>query len=134
MLFGSARVATLATIGDDGAPRLVPVTFAVDGDLIHTAVDHKPKASRALRRLADIAHDPRVTLLADRYSEEWNELWWVRVDGRASVSTDAEGMRHPLDLLVERYPQYRERRPEGPVITVRVERWTGWSGAASPAI
>ena len=125
----AARTATLATVGDDGRPHLVPITFAVEGDLVFTAVDHKPKSTRRLRRLRNIAQNPRVALLADEYSEEWAQLWWVRADGIAEVIGDAEGMRHPVDALVERYEQYREHRPEGPVIVIRVDSWSGWSGS-----
>jgi PPOX class probable F420-dependent enzyme len=107
----------------------VPITFAVEGDLVFTAVDHKPKSTRRLRRLRNIAQNPRVALLADEYSEEWAQLWWVRADGIAEVIEDAEGMRHPVDALVERYEQYREHRPEGPVIVIRVDSWSGWSGS-----
>jgi len=86
----TARVARLATTGGDGQPHLVAVTFAVDGDLIYTAVDHKPKKSTNLRRLRNIRENPRVALLADNYSENWDELWWVRVDGWASVDPRAK--------------------------------------------
>jgi PPOX class probable F420-dependent enzyme len=127
--FGAARAVRLATVGDDGAPHLVPITFALDGELVYTAVDHKPKSSRRLRRLRDIAENPRVALLADEYSEDWERLWWVRGDGEARVLTDADEMRHPIDKLVARYGQYRARRPDGPVIAIRVGRWTGWSGS-----
>lgn len=127
--FGSARFAVLGTVRADEAPHLVPVTFAVEGDLIHTAVDHKPKTTTALRRLRNIAGEPRVTLLAQHAGEDWDRLWWVRVDGRASVSSDPDVMRHPIDLLVERYAQYSTRRPVGPVITIRADRWVGWAAA-----
>jgi PPOX class probable F420-dependent enzyme len=119
-------VARLATAGSDGQPHLVPVTFAVDGDLIYSAVDHKPKTTANLRRLRNIRENPRVALLADHYSEDWEDLWWVRVDGRASVIDDEGSMSHPLDVLAERYEQYRQTRPAGPVIVIEAERWTGW--------
>jgi len=127
--FGSARVARLATVAGDGSPHLVPVTFAVDGDLIYTAVDHKPKATRDLKRLRNIAQNPRVALLADEYGDDWARLWWVRIDGEASVVTDAASLTRPIDLLVARYAQYAEHRPAGPLIVVRAARWTGWSSA-----
>jgi PPOX class probable F420-dependent enzyme len=126
---GSVRVATLGTVGHDGGPHLVPITFAVEGDLIYTAVDHKPKTTSRLRRLRNIAQDPHVALLADHYSDDWRQLWWVRVDGTAVVASGAEEIGHPIDVLVERYDQYRAQRPDGPVITIRVERWTGWSSS-----
>jgi PPOX class probable F420-dependent enzyme len=130
-LLGGVRVARLATVARDGRPRIVPITFAVAGDVIYHAVDHKPKRSRRLARVANVERDPRAALLVDRYSDDWAELWWVRVDGRARVLRDVASPEaaRALDLLVERYPQYRDQRPAGPVIALDVERVTGWSAA-----
>lgn len=124
--FASARVARLTTVSAEGDPHLVPITFALlDPDTLITAVDHKPKRTRALRRLANIATNPAVAVLADHYEEDWSELWWVRADGRAQVR---EAAHEPgaVAALSARYPQYVERPPEGPVIVIRVERWSGW--------
>ena len=121
--FAAARVARLATVSPDGAPHLVPVTFAVAGDVIWTAVDHKPKRTRALRRLANIEANPRVSLLVDEYADDWGALWWARADGMARV---VEDVAEAVDALAARYPQYRSRPPEGPAIRVDVERWSGW--------
>ena len=133
-LFASARVARLATVGSDGHPHLVPITFALlDSDTLVSAVDHKPKRTMALRRLLNIATHPAVTVLADHYEEDWGRLWWVRADGSAAVSQPgAEPSRRAaaLSALAARYPQYVEQPPAGPVIVVRVERWSGWAGAA----
>jgi PPOX class probable F420-dependent enzyme len=128
--FAAQRVARLATAGRDGQPHVVPITFAVDGDRIYTAVDHKPKTTPNLRRLRNIAENPRVALLTDHYEDDWTKLWWVRVDGHASIVTADTAMRPHLDLLAERYGQYRQARPAGPVIVIESERWTGWSGSA----
>ncbi|GAA0250690.1 TIGR03668 family PPOX class F420-dependent oxidoreductase [Cryptosporangium japonicum] len=116
-----ARVVRLATADADGVPHLVPATFAVVGDTILIAVDHKPKRHTGLRRLRNVAANPHVCVLADRYSDEWTQLWWVRADGLAVVSDD------PVDALVAKYPQYADRPPTGPVLTIRVTRWSGWS-------
>lgn len=121
--FVAARVARLATVSADGQPHLVPVTFAVSGDEIVFAVDHKPKSTHALRRLANIAANPAVTFLADAYDEDWTRLWWARADGTATVEEPG-----PVPLLVAKYPQYAERPPEGPVVRTRVTRWSGWAG------
>jgi PPOX class probable F420-dependent enzyme len=128
----AARIARLATTGTDGQPHLVPVTFAVDGDLIYTAVDHKPKTTANLRRLRNIRENPRVALLADHYAEDWGALWWVRVDGSASIAENDQAIGHAIDVLAGRYEQYRHSRPTGPVIVIQVVRWTGWSAAAEP--
>ena len=123
--FAVARVARLATIGDAG-PHLVPIVFAAAGDTIYTAVDGKPKRSRRLRRLANIRENRAVSVLVDRYNDDWEQLWWVRADGLATVVDDAEEMATGIDLLVGRYDQYRLERPDGPLIVISVRRWTGW--------
>jgi PPOX class probable F420-dependent enzyme len=129
--FAAERVARLATVGADGRPHLVPVVFALDGDTLYTAVDDvKPKATHRLRRLRNIAANPAVAVLADRYDDDWSALWWVRADGTARVlhPGDPEAGRARA-LLAERYEPYRAAPPPGPVIAVAVERWTGWAAA-----
>ncbi len=123
----SARVAHLATASAGGQPHVVAVTFAVDGDVIYTAVDHKPKTTTNLRRLRNIAENPQLSLLADHYSDDWTALWWARADGRAAILTGPGGTSAPIALLASRYPQYRDTPPGGPVIAVTVTHWTGWS-------
>ncbi|MEV7323597.1 TIGR03668 family PPOX class F420-dependent oxidoreductase [Streptomyces sp. NPDC093970] len=127
--FAGARVARLATVDGSGRPHLVPVVFACHGtDGIVTAVDHKPKTTPRLKRLRNIAANPSVTLLVDEYDEDWDHLWWVRADGDARVVPDAAAA--VAGPLREKYPQYRERPPNGPVIIVTVARWTGWQAVA----
>jgi PPOX class probable F420-dependent enzyme len=123
----AARVARLATVSASGQPHLIPVTFAVDGDTIYTAVDHKPKTTTRLRRLANIAANPQVTLLADHYADDWDQLWWARADGHAAVLTAPEDIASPVALLAARYLQYQATPPAGPVIAVTVTTWTAWS-------
>jgi len=123
VLFATARVARLATVGADGRPHLVPIVFTLDGDTLVTAVDAKPKRTAALKRLENIRAEPRVALLADHYDEDWAALWWVRADGRARVLDIAPAA---IARLRDRYPQYTDAPPAGPVIEVAVERWTGW--------
>lgn len=129
-LFATARVARLASVAEDGRPHLVPIAFALDGDLLHSAVDYKPKRTQRLRRLANIAANPAVSVLADHYDEDWTRLWWVRADGVARVVEPDEGGEYEraIAALVARYEQYRERPPDGPAIAVEVQRWSGWRG------
>jgi PPOX class probable F420-dependent enzyme len=88
-----------------------------------TAVDDKPKSTRSLQRLENIRSDPRVTVLFDHRSEEWDDLWWVRADGVATLHHD-----RPADAaaLGAKYAQYRKSEPTGPWIRIEVSRWTGW--------
>ena len=118
-----ARVAHLATVGADGRPHVVPICFALDGDSLFTAVDEKPKSTRALRRLANIEANPHVEVVIDHWDEDWTRLWWVRLSGVARVvDHDARG----LELLVAKYEQYRARPPAGPFVLVTIQRRSDW--------
>lgn len=128
--FGAADHACLATTGADGAPHLVPVVFDLTGDEVAVVVDHKPKRSTRLRRLRNISENPRVALLAEEYSPEWDALWWVRADGTAEVVVDGPRRDDAVRRLQQRYPQYRQVPPTGPVILTTVHRWTGWAASA----
>jgi PPOX class probable F420-dependent enzyme len=127
--FAAARVARLATADAAGRPHLVPIAFAVAEDTIYSAVDAKPKRTRALRRLANVRENPAVSLLVDHWDEDdWAALWWVRADGRGRVldPEDPEA-RRAVELLRQRYPRQRDA---GEVLAVEVERWSGWAAAA----
>jgi PPOX class probable F420-dependent enzyme len=126
--FAGARVARLATVTADG-PRLVPVTFAWHRGAAVWAVDTvKPKRGRRLRRLADIEADPRVALLADHYSDDWERLWWVELRGTAAV-LEGEAAAAALVALAARYAPYRASPPPGPVVAVSPLAWSWWSAA-----
>jgi PPOX class probable F420-dependent enzyme len=125
--FTTAAVARLATVRPDGAPHIVPVCFAVAAGTIYTAVDGKPKRTPDLARLANIAAEPRVALLADHYDDDWTRLWWVRVDGTARRVTDAGERERALAALRTAYRQYAETPPRGAVIAVDPLGFSGWS-------
>lgn len=115
----------LGTVDPERGIHLVPVTFTlVAPDRVVIAVDSKPKRTRRLRRLANIEADPRVSLLVDEYDNDWRRLWWVRVDGRASV-------REIVEESVER--EHRSRYPQlrahtlGPWIDIEIRSISGWS-------
>lgn len=131
-LFGSVPVVRLATADARGRPHLVPTTFAVDGDLIYTAVDQKPKTTRELKRIRNIRLNPTVAVLADHYDDDWSGLWWVRADGWARIITEPALMAGPIELLSARYPQYESAPPRGPVIAITVTNWSGWAFADGP--
>lgn len=126
-LVAAARVGRLATVAADGRPNLVPVCFALRGDTVYSAVDHKPKRTRQLRRIANLAQTGWASLLVDAYAEDWSTLWWVRLDGAGRVVADQPEAAAAIAALAEKYPQYREQPPAGPVIAVEVSRWRGWS-------
>ena len=121
-----ARVGRLATIDPDGRAHLVPFCFCLEGDVLYSAVDQKPKRSRDLRRLRNLRARPWATVLVDHYQEDWSGLWWVRLRGPARVLEEGEEAERALAALARKYPQYRDAPPEGPVLAVEVRRWSGW--------
>jgi PPOX class probable F420-dependent enzyme len=123
----AARVARLATIDPDGRPHLVPIVFALEGDTLYSAVDRKPKRSTTLRRIENARVRPDVTVLVDHYEDDWSRLWWIRLRGRARVLDEGEERERALELLREKYPQYVEEPPEGPVLAVDVTDVREWS-------
>jgi PPOX class probable F420-dependent enzyme len=128
--FAAAVVARLATADSDGRPHVVPIVFALARETIYSAVDSKPKRTIRLRRLANVAANPKVAVLVDHYDDDWCTLWWVRADGTARVLTAEEAeSREAVALLVGRYAQYREQPPMGPVLAIDVNRWSGWSAS-----
>jgi PPOX class probable F420-dependent enzyme len=122
-----ARVGRLATVTPDGRPHAVPVCFALAGGRIYTAVDAKPKGTRALARLENVRATGRASLLVDHYEEDWSRMWWVRADGPAEV---LEADDAAIDALAAKYGQYRSARPAGPVIAIDPARWRSWVPSA----
>ena len=128
----TARVARLATLDPDGRAHLVPIVFALDGDTLYSAVDRKPKRSQRLRRIENARTRTDVTILVDHYEEDWGRLWWIRLRGRARVLDAGEELERALTLLGEKYPQYRDDPPTGPVLAVDVTEVREWSANADP--
>ncbi len=125
--FSGAVVAHLATVGHDGRPHIVPITFALDDQTIYFAIDFKPKKTADLQRLRNIEANPSVSVLVDHYQDDWTKLWWVRADGTARIVIDGGVFEKGIALLTHRYAQYRSARPAGPVVSIAIERMTGWS-------
>jgi PPOX class probable F420-dependent enzyme len=133
-------VARLATQNARGQVDLVPFVFAwvatPSGErglgTVVSAIDHKPKTTQRLQRLANIAERPAVTVLVDHYDEvDWSQLWWVRIRGNAREVEDEATRSLAIDALVAKYAQYVDRRPLGPVIEIEVTDVRGWRARPS---
>ncbi|OBK97000.1 PPOX class F420-dependent oxidoreductase [Mycobacterium asiaticum] len=128
--FATSPVARLATVTSSGRPHLVPVVFAVQFDqnngVVYTAVDAKPKSTQRLRRLKNIKANAAVSLLVDHYADDWAQLWWVRVDGTATIAQDGAALTTGYRLLRAKYDQYQSVSLNGPVIAITVTRWSSW--------
>lgn len=140
------RTATLATLAADGQPRLVPICFVLgdagstDSVSLYSPLDEKPKRGpevRELARVRDIKARPEVTLLFDRWSEEWDRLAWVRVRGTATLlepGDEAEVHAAVLARLRRKYPQYGTHRLEtAPLIRVSISAASSWGSVAEGA-
>jgi PPOX class probable F420-dependent enzyme len=124
----AGRIARLATVRADGRPHVVPIVYAMEGDLIHTIADPKPKRDLDLLRNRNIAANPAVSLLVDEYEEDWMRIWWVRADGAAHVVESGPERDATIRLLRAKYPQYETwTTPFGAATVIRVERLTSWT-------
>jgi PPOX class probable F420-dependent enzyme len=112
----------------EGAPRVLPVTFALSEGRIWSAIDRKPKRAGEPARLRFLRRDPRAALTVDRYSDDWEELAWVQVLGRVEILEVGEGAVG-LAALSEKYEPYRDQAPPGPLLALEPERYLWWRAA-----
>jgi len=129
-------VGRLVTLGADGRPAPVPIVFARVGAELYSPIDGKPKRGGALARELNLRRDPRVALLLDHYEDDWEMLWWLRVEGRAALVPAADHER-ALAALRAKYPQYA-RVPlssgEPRLLRIEIERIASWRASARAGI
>lgn len=124
------RVARLGTITETGEPHLVPVCYAFVEGRFAIAIDEKPKRRGELARVRNIRRSPRVSLLLDRYDDDWSQLAWVRIDGEGSVFERGDVWPSALVALRKRYPQYESMGLEQlPLISITPLRVSAWRWA-----
>ena len=127
-----ARVARLATLNAKSGPHIVPVCFAYDGKVFYTAVDQKPKrvAPERLARVRNIRAGPRVALLIDEYDEDWTQLWYILIRGKAKLIPKSayQEQAWAIRQLRAKYPQYHEGilADDAPIIRITPERTISW--------
>jgi PPOX class probable F420-dependent enzyme len=127
-LLRTAQVGRLGILDLEGAPRVLPVTFALADGRIWSAIDRKPKRSGEPARLRFLRRDPRAALTVDRYSDDWDQLAWVQVLGRIEIVEAKEGAAG-LEALTEKYEPYRDEPPPGPLLALEPERFLWWRAA-----
>jgi PPOX class probable F420-dependent enzyme len=123
------RVAHLATADRRALPHVVPVCFAVAGATLYITIDEKPKRhpATALKRLKNIAENPAVAVIVDRYDEDWARLGWVMLRGHAKILREGQEHQDAQALLRARYPQLAAMQiATYPVIAVRIEQTRSW--------
>jgi PPOX class probable F420-dependent enzyme len=129
---GETRVARLATLDAEHAPHIVPVCFVYNGKVFYSAVDRKPKrvAAGRLARLRHIRAWPQIALIIDEYHEDWEQLWYVLVRGKAKLIPKSahQERAQAIRQLRAKYPQYAVAMlpDDSPVIRITPERVTSW--------
>ncbi len=130
-----AKVARLATVDAKHRPHVVPVCFAYDGKVFYTAIDQKPKrvAPERLTRVRNILAVPQVALLIDQYDEDWTQLWYVLIRGKAKLipMSGHKERAWALRKLRAKYPQYAGRMlpNDAPIIRITPHRTAFWGQA-----
>lgn len=132
----AARVARMATADQSGAPHAIPICFWFDGAHFYFAIDEKPKRATGpgLKRMRNIADNPRVALIIDHYEEDWSELAYVLVHGAARVVEDSEEYMLALRHLRDKYRQYRAMAlspDRNPVVRIDPEHVHVWGARFS---
>ena len=120
----TARVGRLGLLDDHDRPRVLPVTYALAGGAIYSAIDQKPKRAEPAR-LRFLQRRPEVALTVDHYEDDWTALAWVQVLGRieiVAIEDDPAGM----EALVAKYAPYRAEPPPGPLLKLAPERTLCW--------
>ena len=120
-IIDKARVARLATVNSEGKPHLVPVVFAYDREHYYIPIDEKtkqrPSKPEKLKRVKNIQANPNIALLIDEYNEDWTKLYFVMIQGRASLISNKKGeqenellllLEKAHKLLAEKYHQYQK--------------------------
>ena len=133
-LIRSARVAHLATADKSGQPHVIPICFVFDGKQFYSPIDEKPKraAPTQLKRLKNIAENPNVALVIDRYDEDWRRLAYVLITGTAKILGRGARHRKAVRLLRRKYPQYRSMAIDArPVVSIKPARITSWGNFLS---
>ena len=127
-----ARVARLATVDARLRPHVVPVCFAYDGKVFYTAIDQKPKrvTPEQLTRLRNILEMPQVALLIDKYDEDWTQLWYILVRGKAQLVPMSGNKERAWAIrkLRAKYAQYSRGMlaDDAPIIRITPEQTTSW--------
>ena len=125
-----SRLAHLATSTKNGKPQVIPICYVYDGDSLYSSIDEKPKrrSPTQLQRVLNIVENPSVSLVVDRYEEDWSKLKYVLVRGSAEIVHIGEEHEHAVQLLREKYPQYRQMKLEDrPVIKIKPVGVFAWS-------
>ncbi len=135
-MIDAARVAHLATADQYARPHVIPIVFVMREGRLYFPLDRKPKQSddwHLLRRVRNIETNGRVSIVVDRYDEDWTKLAWVLIEGVATILETGEERDGAAQELALKYEQYGGDGLEGrPVVRVVIERTVQWQAGSDP--
>lgn len=131
----SARIGYLATSSSNLQPYLTPVVFIVLQNRIFIPLDDKPKTIdvKELRRVKNIEENPKVSFLVDHYDEDWTNLWFVMIIGRATLvqmngrnKRTAKEIMNIHNMFLKKYSQYAKIGIGNIYIKIGIEKTICW--------
>jgi PPOX class probable F420-dependent enzyme len=126
--------AHLGTSTKDGTPHVVPICYVYDGNSIYSSIDEKPKRTSPdrLRRVRNIIENSSVSLVVDKYGEDWSKLRYVIVPGIAQILHEGDEHKRAISLLRKKYHQYRSMKLENrPIVKIRPVSVIAWSATGT---
>jgi PPOX class probable F420-dependent enzyme len=80
------------------------------------------------KRLRNIAENPAVSVVVDRYDENWDLLGWVMLRGHAHIISEGPEHDEAQAMLRSRYSQLRAMDiARHPVIVIQIESVRSWA-------
>ena len=127
-LLAAEPVARLAYLDEEDRPRVLPVTFALAGGAVWSAIDDKPKRVAEPARVRCLRRRPEAALVVDVYDDDWAKLAWVQLLGRVEV-VEVDAAPDGVAALAVKYESYAKRTPPGPLLRLAVDRALHWRAA-----
>jgi nitroimidazol reductase NimA-like FMN-containing flavoprotein (pyridoxamine 5'-phosphate oxidase superfamily) len=119
------RVCRVATIGEGGAPHVVPVCHVLLDGKVYFATGGDSQKAKNLKA------NPRMTVLVDLYAEEWSFLKGAMMHGTARFIRRGPEFRKIRALLYQKYPQYPEdaalAEADDVIVEMTPTRLASWS-------
>jgi len=117
------RVARVATVGSNGVAHNVPVCPVFENNKIYFGTE------RGARKARNIEGNPNVTMVFDDYTEAWEYLRGVMLQGKARIINRKE-FREIRKKIYAKYSQYEQSAPLGDrdsvIVEVTPERKFSW--------
>ena len=114
-LVARERVCRVATANAEGLPHLVPVCHVLAGGKLYIGSGDDGAKVRNLKA------NPKITITVDLYSDHWESLKGVMVQGTAKLIERGPAFQRAKRKLYEKYPHYAKEAALSPSDSVIIE-------------